>query len=378
MKKSKIAIIVSALVIVFAVVFSFFKGRIENHPLLYPIENSTVKPDGYIYEVAIVGTGASGIMALRRAVLNNDEVLLFSGNTKNIKNSRGTYVRDVDNIPGLEKYERVIINLRNEALTDIAADKNFGKNLNFFKRSVVDIKQDSNNIFTLKDNEGAVYKARYVILATGMMDEQPVINGKISKIFPYANNQTIAYCVRCDGHRSIGKKTVIIGSNESAASIAIILQQRYKLPKITILTHGKDPEWSQSTQQKLEIYGIEFIQSEITSIEGDESDGKLEGFKFSDNTEISAEFGFVSMGIRPNNQLVNMLGAKLDPRGLVIADENSETNVQNLFVIGDLQANAMKQIYSGWNHAVKAADTINRRVRDAYHKRIIEGTANTR
>ncbi len=364
MKKIKIAIVAAVLITACTFAFIFFKKITEGHPFIYPIENSILKPVDHIYEVAIIGAGAGGIMALQRAILNNDEVLLFAGNQKDISNSRGTFVREVDNIPGLSKYKRVNINLRNEILKDIASDQNFSKNLNFFKRSVVNIKQENNKIFILEDNKGNVYQARYVILATGMMDEQPVINGKIDTIFPYANNETIAYCLRCDGHRALGKETVVIGSDDSAANVAIILQQRYKLPKITILTHGKKPTWDQSLQKKLSLYRIEFVEDTITNILGDESSGKLEGFMFSDSAKLSAEFGFVSMGIRPNNQLAKTLGAKLDPRGLVIADQNSETTVQNFFVIGDLQADAMKQIYTAWNHAVKAADIINKRIRE--------------
>ena len=52
-------------------------------------------------------------MAIKRAVLNNDTVLMFSGDFKNNKNYRGNFVRKIDNIPGFAQYERAVVNLRN-------------------------------------------------------------------------------------------------------------------------------------------------------------------------------------------------------------------------------------------------------------------------
>jgi thioredoxin reductase (NADPH) len=73
---------------------------------------------------------------------------------------------------------------------------------------------------------------------------------------------------------------------------------------------------------------------------------------------------FVSLGIRPNNQLALQLDAQVDESGLVITDKNGETSVENLFVIGDLRSNSMKQIYTAWQQAVESVQLINRRMRE--------------
>jgi len=99
------------------------------------------------------------------------------------------------------------------------------------------------------DGAGHTYYAQYVILATGMMDEQPHIQGSIRPILPYANGQTVAYCLVCDGHRSLGKKTVVIGYSEDAASAAIILANKYRLKDVTVLTNGQKPQFTEGNRR---------------------------------------------------------------------------------------------------------------------------------
>src|ERR1700722_19150492 len=51
-----------------------------------------------VYPIVIIGAGAAGTMAVRRAILNNDETLLFAGATQERRRSRSNWVRKVDNI----------------------------------------------------------------------------------------------------------------------------------------------------------------------------------------------------------------------------------------------------------------------------------------
>jgi thioredoxin reductase (NADPH) len=182
-------------------------------PRIIPIK--TIQPEEEkIYPVAIIGAGAAGTMAVKRAVLNNNETLLFTGAIQEQRRSRGNWVRTVDNVPGLAKYTRTILELRNETLEELVKSP-LKHNLYVIEDSVLSMEKHA-DYFKLIDGAGHIHYAQYVVLATGVMDEQPHIQGSIRPILKYANGQTVAYCLICDGHRSIGKKTVVIGHSESA------------------------------------------------------------------------------------------------------------------------------------------------------------------
>ena len=77
-------------------------------------------------------------------------------------------------------------------------------------KGVVDLVKDKDGIFLITDSKGDHYKARFVVLCTGVMDVQPVIRGSIDPILPYANVQLADYCLRCDGHHVLNKNLSII------------------------------------------------------------------------------------------------------------------------------------------------------------------------
>lgn len=316
--------------------------------------------DKTVYPIAIIGAGAAGTMAVKRAVLNNTTALLFTGATHERRISRGSWVRKVNNIPGLTYYKRAILELCNETLEEIAHSP-FSHNLYVVDDSIYSIKKER-DYFTLIDGKQQTYYAKYVIIATGIMDEQPLIQGSIRPILHYANGQTVAYCTICDGHRCFGKRTVVIGHSESAGAIALQLAQRYHLAHVAILTNGHHHEFSETLLKKIALKNIPIFVSPILKVLGNEKRQQLHGFLLETGERIDAEMGFIALGIRPNNQLPLQLHAKVDARGLVITDLNGESSIPNLFVIGDLRANSMKQMYTAWQHAVETVQVITQRI----------------
>lgn len=328
-------------------------------PKIIPI--TTEQPqEGKKYPIAIIGAGAAGTMAANRGVLNNDEVLFFTGSKEIQKSSRGYWVRKVDNIPGLSKYERTLLELRNEVLDELSRSP-LSHNLYVIEDSVCSIEKED-DFFKLFDGSGRTYYAKSVVLATGIMDVQPNIQGSIRPILKYANAQSAVYCALCDGHRCYAKKTVVIGHDQSAAETALLLSDKYQLKQLTIVTNGQKAEFSPLLIKKLEEKKISIKESPIMEILGDQK--QLWGFKLESGETAEAEIAFIALGFRPNNQLALQLGAKINGRGLVITNSSNESSIRNLFVIGDLQADTMKQIYTAWQQAVEVMLLINCRLID--------------
>jgi len=316
----------------------------------------------FVYDISIVGAGAAGMMSALRAVLNNDKVLLFGGDAGDKKRSRAQWVGKVDNIPGYSIYKKGVLDPNRETLKFIKEGA-FSENLTHLSNiGVTGIDKDS-DLFIITGTDGESYHSKYVILATGVMDVQPKIEGTIKTIFPYANVQSVDYCIRCDGHHVLGKETAIIGDGESAAWIAILLKERYNPPNLTILTDGKQPQYSDKIKKLLELYHIDVRTDGLDGVQGEKKDGVLKGFSFCDGTFLPVDFAFISLGMLVYNELAQFLGTETDERGFVVTNNLGESSVEGVYVAGDLRANTKKQIYTAWDTAVDAADDINNKLR---------------
>lgn len=311
-----------------------------------------------IHDVAVIGGGSAGAMAVLRVVLNNDECLFFPGSPKDKKRSRAFWVTKVENMPGHLEYKKGIEEPNKESLDWLAAGP-FKEKLIWKKNTgVTKITREDSGIFTLTDNKNETYQARYVILCTGVMDVQPVIQGSIEPIFPFANIQLADYCLRCDGHHVLGKDIAIIGHTTSAAWVGIMLYERYKCPSVTIVTNGETPTFDDESKALIERYGFHVVTEAIAEVKGDPKNKILESFVCGEHV-VKADYAFIALGMIVYNELAKMLGANLDSRGFVLTDAKGKTSIDGLYVAGDLRANTKKQIYTAWDTAVDSADDIN-------------------
>lgn len=311
-----------------------------------------------VFPVAVIGGGSAGVMATQRAVLNNDEVLFFPGSPKQRKKSRAFWVAKVENMPAHFQFKKGIEEPNKEVL-NFLEESAFQEKFHWMKnRGIEKLDKREDGIFELTDNKDETYLAEHVILCTGVMDIQPEIDGDIAPVLPFANVQVIDYCIRCDGHHILGKKTSVIGHGIGAAWVAIILHERYNPPSMTILTHGKKPEFDDEVKKILKAYSIGIETSEILGVKGNAKEHLLEGFELKDKF-FPTEFSFVSLGMLVYNELATALGAEVDERGFVITDQQGKSSVEGLYIAGDLRANLKKQIYTAWDSAVDATDAIN-------------------
>lgn len=319
-----------------------------------------------IYDVAIIGSGAAGAMGSLRAVLNNLDTITFMGSGKTKKSARVTWVGKVENMPCLFDKSKGVLQSSNEVFKWIGTQDLWKNNLTKIQSSVIDINGVKGH-FKITTHDGEVFYAQNILLATGIMDVQPLIQGKIDPIFPMANAGYIEYCIICDGHKSKGLDTAVIGHAESAAWIATMLYERYKNPSMSLMTNGKELELEANSELKKRLlnYRIKIETSAIQEVLGDPKGAGLDGFKLDNGNIVKAKKAYVSLGVIAHNELALKIGAKVDDRGFVLADSVGETNISGFFVAGDLRANLKNQIYTAWDMAVDSVNRIDRYVRDA-------------
>lgn len=321
----------------------------------------------YDKEIAVIGGGAAGIMAYLRAVLNCDDTVLFQGDADTKRRGRATWVHEVDNVPGMHDLKKPILATAKSTLNWVKNHPQLSAYSTVVNGKVNRIEllgehQGFRLFYTEKKQEHSMC-VRAVVLATGIMDIQPVIGGTIEPILPYANVGHVLYCLRCDGHQTIGDELSIISSGDKAVHIAALLQERYKHPTVKILTHGAEPNFSPEIQALAEAYQMQVFTSEIVEVLGDPKVA-LEGFKLASGEVVSTNKSFIALGsIIYNDLFKDLPGAVLDEGGRVVTNADFETSIPGIFAIGDLVAGTKMQIYTAWEEAVIASEAINRRFR---------------
>ena len=315
-----------------------------------------------IYDIAVIGAGAAGQMGALRAVLNNKTTLVFTGDAKAKKKSRGQWVHKVVNMPMTHEINRPITATTKDTFTWIQEESDYADNFTEVKQSVTKLEKVPDTGYFKLTTENDEFQAKFVLLATGIMDIQPEIDGSIRPVLPYANQGHVDYCVRCDGHKSKDKITATIGHGAAAAWVAIMLHERYQPPEMKIFTNGQSPEFPEETLELLDLYKIKVVKEAIASIKGDPKE-KMEAFVLQDGTEEPVEFAFAMLGQIAYNELAKQVDADVNSRGNVICNPKGESSVSGLYVAGDLRDTGKYQIYTAWDQAVDSIDDMDAKLR---------------
>jgi thioredoxin reductase (NADPH) len=329
-----------------------------------------------IYDIAVIGAGAAGSMGMLRAVLNNRETIIFKGSKQTNKRSRALWVRKVVNMPLMFDKKMAVIDSVKETFTWIEGHEYFSKKLTSINDEVKTVTRAEDGTFTLEDSNANKYQAKYVLLATGIMDIQPEIQGSIQPILPYANKGDIDYCIRCDGHKVINKVAATIGHGSTAAWVAVLLHERYSPPEMKIFTNGKAPEWlgDADLSKLIELYKIKVITGEILSIISDEAKN-LKAFQIKnaegESHEEPVQVAFPMLGQIAYNEIAKNLGAEISEKGNVKTNEKGESSVSGFYVAGDLREGKKYQIYTAWDMAVDSVDDMDFKLRNSHRRNLL-------
>lgn len=190
-------------------------------------------------------------------------------------------------------------------------------------------------------------RARFLLLATGVVDHLPEIDGVHD-----CYGTSLFHCPYCDGWECRDRRLVVLGRGISGVKLALSL--RTWSPSVVLCTNGA--RLAPQGRGRLERNGISWRAEPIARLvhEG----GALQRVEFARGAPLDADAVFFTTGQHPQCDIAVRLGCVFNQRGTVDTGNLSETNVPGVFVAGDASRDAQFVVVAA-AEGVKAALAIN-------------------
>src|SRR6185503_12827394 len=140
--------------------------------------------------------------------------------------------------------------------------------------------------FEVKLASGETIKSRKLLLATGVRDELPNING-VSEFY----GTSVFHCPYCDGWEHRDQPLAVYGRGENGSGLALELLLWSK--NLVLCTDGP-AELTDEDRQRLMHHKISVNENRITRLEGNE--GALERVVFENGEALAVSAMFFSTG----------------------------------------------------------------------------------
>lgn len=212
---------------------------------------------------------------------------------------------------------------------------------------VESLSKDS-DLFIAKAGE-LIYRARSVLLATGVVNNPPRIAPEIHDA-ALARGQ-LRYCPICDGFEVTDKRIAVIGTQTHGVNEALFL--RMYSPDITLIAPDGDHALSKEEQALLADARVAILDGPCgpLRLEGEHIVVPVRGNTFSFDTVYPA------LGSVIRSELALKLGAEATEEGCLLIDTHQRSSVAGLYGAGDV-VKGLDQISHAMGEAGVAATTI--------------------
>ena len=181
--------------------------------------------------------------------------------------------------------------------------------------------------FEVRTRAGDAHGALRVVLACGVVDELPDVEGVHEHY-----GESLFHCPSCDGFDGRDRDVVVLGWSDHVSGFALGLLDWSR--SITLVTDGHRFEGDEDGRAALTRHGISILEERAVALEG--TRGDLTGVRLASGAVLPAQLAFFSIAHHPRNQLATSLGCEVGEEGCVIVDEHGETTVPGVYAAGDL------------------------------------------
>lgn len=284
-----------------------------------------------MYDIVILGAGAAGLTAAVYGARAGRKTCVIEN-----AYAGGQFVitSEIENMPGFKNisgYDLAMLML--EQAMSAGAEIIYNEPIKY------DISGDIKSI-TLSD--GKIIEGKNLIIATGAKSRNLGLPNEERFV-----GKGIHYCATCDGGFYKGKTVAIIGGGKTAVSDAKYLA---KLAEKVYIVHRRDTLRAKGAEiesilalSNVEIVYNSVVESILTT------DKKLTGLKIKnvasgEINELKVDGVFMAIGLVPNSEPFKTLGVDMTEQGYITVDTHRQTNIKNVYAVGDVTDKDLRQI----------------------------------
>lgn len=291
------------------------------------------------YEVIVVGGGAAGLSAalvLGRA--RRRTLMVDAGEPRNAPSAhmQGFLSRD-----GMAPADFLAVGREEIA--------RYGVEL--VQDRAVDARRTEGFLVTLAS--GRTFRARHLVVATGLRDELPDVPGVAERF-----GRDVLHCPYCHGWEVRDQAFGVLATSPLSVHQALMVTQWSK--DVTLFLHTvAESELTADDLRRLGTAGVRVVPGEVAGLVVE--DDRLAGVRLADGTVHAREAVFVAPRAVPQTDLLERLGAELrdTPFGAYpVIDERGQTTVPGLWAAGNASGFA-EQVINAASRGYRAGAAIN-------------------
>lgn len=301
-----------------------------------------------MYDVIIIGSGPAGLTAAIYTTRANLKTLIIAGSLWGGQLMLTTVVENYPGFPDGIEGPDLMVAMRKQA-------EHHGAELVETDFTQGDFSSQPFKVSTPEKT----YEGKSVIIATGADTKWLDVPGEKEKI-----GRGVSSCAPCDAAFFRDKNVIVVGGGDSAMEEALFLTNFAK--SITIVHRRESLRASQIMQERAKKHpNIKFIfNTEVIEIDGTD---KVTGVKLKNNQtneikDMPIDGVFVAIGHIPNSQAFK--GIELDNNGFIKVHDHYRTNIEGVFVAGDVHDAKYKQAVTAAGFGCAAALEAEKWLRD--------------
>lgn len=290
-----------------------------------------------MYDLIIVGAGPAGLTAALYALRANKTVLILESKSYGGQIVNASKIENYPGIPNISGFDY--------ATTLYDQVKKLGAKIKY--ETVIQIDKNK-TIITNKES----YRSKAIILATGRENRKLGLQDETNYI-----GKGVSYCATCDGNFYKNKIVAVVGGGNTALTDAIYLSD---IASKVYLIHRKDTFRGENKylNELKEKDNVSFIlNSNVVKLNGKDLLENVE-IKDNNNTKKTIEINglFIAVGQEPKNELFKDI-IEIDESGYIKSSDGVHTNIEGIYVAGDIRAKELRQLVTATSDGAIAATT---------------------